>query len=104
MALLLGIVGIYGVISYSVSQRRREIGIRLALGAQAGSVQGMFLRHWLMLAGVGAVVGVAVAAGVSQLMKALLFGVSAGDPTTYVSVAVLLTACAAAAAYFPARR
>jgi predicted permease len=104
MALLLGIVGIYGVISYSVSQRTREIGIRLALGAQAGSVQGMFLRHALALAGVGALCGVAAAAGVSRLLTALLFGVSPGDPTTYISVAVLLTACAAAAAYFPARR
>ncbi|MBI2686531.1 MAG: ABC transporter permease [Acidobacteria bacterium] len=104
MALLLGVVGIYGVISYSVSQRTREIGIRLALGAPAGNVQGLFLRHALTLAAIGGVCGVAAAMAVSRLLTALLFGVTPGDPLTYGSVATLLTACAGLAAYVPARR
>ncbi len=68
MALLLGIVGIYGVIAYAVSQRTREIGIRMALGAQPAGLQGMFVRHGLLLAGIGAVLGLAAAAGLTRLM------------------------------------
>ena len=104
MALLLGLVGIYGVMSYSVAQRVKEIGIRMALGAGHGAVQGMFVRHGVTVAGLGVVVGLAVAAGVTRLMSALLFGISAIDPVTFVGVAVLLAGAAALASYLPARR
>ena len=104
MALLLGIVGIYGVIAYAVSQRTREIGIRMALGAQPVRLQRMFVRHGLVLAGVGAVLGLAAAAGVTRLMSALLFGTRALDPATYAAVAAILIAAASLASYFPARR
>jgi putative ABC transport system permease protein len=104
MALILGIVGIYGVIAYSVSQRTREIGIRVALGAQAGGLQRMFVRHGLLLAGIGAALGLAAAAGLTRLMSSLLFGVAPFDPLTYAAVAVILLAAAALASYFPARR
>ena len=76
VTLLLGLVGLYGVIAYTVAQRRREVGIRMALGAAAGAVQGMFIRHGLQLAAVGLVVGVLAALGVTRLMSALLFGVA----------------------------
>jgi len=104
MALALGIIGIYGVISYTVSQRQREIGIRLALGAQAGDVLQMVLRQGakLALAGVGA--GICVAFGLTRLMRNLLFGVTAYDPLTFVAVAVLLVFVAFLACYIPARR
>jgi ABC-type antimicrobial peptide transport system permease subunit len=104
MALLLGVVGIYGVISYSVSQRTREIGIRMALGAEAAAVQAMFVRHGLTLAGVGLVIGLGAALGLSRLMGSLLYGVSAGDPLTYAAVGAVLAGAAAMAAYLPARR
>ena len=104
MALVLGIVGIYGVITYSVSQRTREIGIRIALGMQPASVQSMFVRHGLVLAAIGAALGLAAAAGVTRLMKAILFGVTALDPATYAAVCALLLIAAALASYFPARR
>jgi predicted permease len=104
MSLVLGVVGIYGVIAYAVSQRTREIGIRMALGAQAGGLQGMFVRHGLVLAGVGAGIGLAAAVGLTRAMKALLFGVSAVDPVTYGAVAGVLVIAAAGASYFPARR
>ena len=80
MALVLGIIGIYGVISYAVSQRRREIGIRLALGAQPGDVRRIFVNYGLALAGIGVAVGLAAAAGLMRLMKSLLFGISPLDP------------------------
>jgi putative ABC transport system permease protein len=104
MALILGIVGIYGVIAYAVSQRTREIGIRMALGAQPGGLQRMFVRHGLLLAAIGAVIGLAAAAGLTRLMSSLLFGVTAFDPVTYALVAAILIAAAALASYFPARR
>jgi ABC-type antimicrobial peptide transport system permease subunit len=104
MALLLGVVGIYGVISYSVSQRTREIGIRMALGAEARAVQAMFVRHGLTLAGIGLVIGLGAALGLSRLMGSLLYGVSAGDPATYAAVGAVLAGAAATAAYLPARR
>ena len=104
MALVLGIVGIYGVISYAVSQRTREIGIRLALGAPPGALSRMFLRYGLALAGAGAAIGMAAAGGLTRLMKALLFGVSPLDPVTYLAVPVVLVAAAACASYLPARR
>jgi predicted permease len=104
MALLLGVVGIYGVIAYAVSQRRREIGIRIALGAPAAGLQRMFVRHGLLLAIIGAALGLAAAAGLTRLVESLLFGVKALDPATYAAVAVLLIGAAALASYLPARR
>lgn len=104
MALLLGIVGIYGVISYSVCERRREIGIRLALGSEPGTVRRMFVGHGIRLAALGAAIGIVAAAGAMRLMKSLLFGISPLDPLTYAAVAAALAAAAAMASYLPARR
>lgn len=104
MALLLGVVGIYGVISYSVTQRTREIGIRMAVGAQQPELTKMFVQHGLVLAGVGVVLGLAVAAASARLMSALLFGVHAVDPLTYGLVALGLVMSAMLASYIPARR
>jgi predicted permease len=104
MALVLGIIGIYGVISYAVSQRKREIGIRLALGAQQGELRRMFVRYGLTLAGVGVVIGLGSAVVLMRLMKSLLFGISPLDPLTYASVPVVLVTAAVLASYLPARR
>jgi putative ABC transport system permease protein len=104
MALVLGVVGIYGVIAYGVTQRTREIGIRMALGAQPAGLQGMFVRQGLVLAGVGAVLGLGAAAMLTRLMSALLFKTAALDPATYAMVSLLLMMAAALASYFPARR
>jgi predicted permease len=104
MALVLGVIGIYGVISYAVSQRRREIGIRLALGAQPGELKRMFVRNGLTLASIGVGIGLVAAAGLMQLMKSLLFGISPLDPLTYTAVPVVLAAAAVLASYLPARR
>jgi ABC-type antimicrobial peptide transport system permease subunit len=104
MALLLGVVGIYGVISYSVSQRTREIGIRIALGAPAGNVQQMFVRHGLLLTGIGVACGIVSAVAVTRLLSALLFGVSPVDLVTYAVVSLVLVIAALLASYFPARR
>ena len=104
MALLLGVVGIYGVISYAISQRTREIGIRVALGAQAGQVRGMFVRHALLLTAIGVVFGLGAALALTRLMAALLFGVSPLDPVTYGGVSLFLIAAAMLAGYIPAHR
>jgi ABC-type antimicrobial peptide transport system permease subunit len=104
MALVLGIIGIYGVISYTVSQRKREIGIRLALGAQSGDVVQMVLRQGAALALVGVVIGVGAALGLTPLMRSLLFGVTAQDPQTFAAVVALLITVALVACYIPARR
>jgi len=104
MALLLGVVGIYGVIAYAVSQRTREIGIRVALGAQHGQLKRMFVRHGLVLAALGVICGLAGAALLTQLMASLLFGISRLDPTTYIVVSLGLVAAAALASYVPAHR
>jgi ABC-type antimicrobial peptide transport system permease subunit len=104
MALAIGVIGIYGVISYTVSQRTREIGIRLALGAQQGAITTMFLRHALLLAGIGAAIGLAAAFGLMRLMNSLLFGISPRDPLTYILVPSALLLVAALASYIPARR
>jgi predicted permease len=104
MALLLGTVGIYGVIAYSVSQRTREIGIRMALGAQQGVLTGMFVRHGLVLAGAGIVCGLITAAIVMRLMASLLFGVSPMDPITYGASALSVMGVAWLASYLPSRR
>ncbi|HEV2424675.1 MAG TPA: ABC transporter permease [Terriglobia bacterium] len=104
MALLLGIVGLYGVIAYSVLQRRREIGIRMALGAQRQELTGMFIRHGLLLTGVGVACGLGAAFAVMRLMSSLLFHVSPVDPVTYGGVALGLVATAMLASYVPSRR
>jgi ABC-type antimicrobial peptide transport system permease subunit len=104
MALVLGIIGIYGVISYAVSQRTREIGIRLALGAEKSRLRWMFVRAALVLTGIGMAIGLTAAAGLMRLMSSLLFGVSPMDPFTYVSVLIILGASAVLASYLPARR
>ncbi|WP_353071745.1 ABC transporter permease [Tunturiibacter gelidoferens] len=104
MALALSLVGIYGVISYAVSQRTREIGIRLALGAQKNLLRWMFVRSALVLTGVGIAVGLGAAAALMQLMKTLLFGISPLDPLTFFAVPVVLATAAAIASYLPARR
>ena len=104
MALLLGVIGIYGVISCSVSQRVREIGIRMALGAQTQSLTGMFVRHGLILTGIGAAFGLVVAAIVMRLMSSLLFHVNPVDPITYAAVTLGLIATAFVASYLPSRR
>jgi putative ABC transport system permease protein len=104
MALLLGIAGIYGVISYSVSQRTREIGIRIALGARSAEVTRMFVRHGLVLAAIGIACGLAAALLLMRLMSSLLFDVSPIDPLTYAAVAVSLVAATVVASYVPALR
>jgi predicted permease len=104
MALTLGLIGIYGVISYAVSQRRREIGIRVALGAEPGTLRRMFVRHGLALAGVGVAAGLTAAAGLTRLMKSVLFGISPVDPLTYTVVPLVLVAATVLASYLPARR
>jgi putative ABC transport system permease protein len=104
MALLLGVVGIYGVISYSVSQRTREIGIRMAIGANQQELTQMFVRDGLTLAGIGVACGLLGAVLLSRLMAKLLFEVSPIDPLTYLAVSAALVASAVLASYFPARR
>jgi putative ABC transport system permease protein len=104
VALLLGVVGIYGVIAYSAARRTREVGIRVALGAQPPAVVRLFVRHSAVLAGLGIAVGLGGAAALSQLMSALLFGVGPLDPVTYLVVSAGLTAIALLAGYLPARQ
>jgi len=104
MALLLGIVGIYGVISYSISQRTREIGIRMALGAQQNALTGLFVRQGLLLTGIGVGCGLVVAFVVMRLMSSLLFNVSPVDPITYVTITLVVMATAYLACYLPSRR
>jgi predicted permease len=104
MALLLGIVGIYGVIAYSVSQRTREIGIRMALGAQRQTLISMFVRHGLLLTGIGIVCGLVGAFAVMRLMSSLLFNVSPLDPVTYAAVTIGVVVTAYLACYLPSRR
>ncbi len=104
MALALGILGIYGVISYAVSQRRREIGIRMALGAKKSELAWMFVRSTLVLTGVGTAVGLGAATALMRLMRTLLFGISPLDPVTFLAVPIGLIAAAALASYLPARR
>jgi ABC-type antimicrobial peptide transport system permease subunit len=104
MALTLGILGIYGVISYTVSQRTREIGIRLALGARKTDLKWMFVRSALVLTGIGVGLGLCAAGVVMQSMKSLLFGISPLDPATYIAIPLVLIASAVLASYLPARR
>jgi predicted permease len=104
MALLLGLVGIYAVIAYVFAQRTREIGIRMALGAQTRALKGMLVGQVLALVAIGVALGAAGAAALTRLMESLLFGVAALDPATYVVVSVALFAVALLAGYLPVRR
>jgi hypothetical protein len=104
MALLLGLVGIYGVISYMLSQRTREIGIRIALGARHAALKRMLLSQVLLLVLIGVGLGLIGAAATTRLMESQLYGVTALDPATYGLVTLLLVATAALAGYLPARR
>jgi ABC-type antimicrobial peptide transport system permease subunit len=104
VALLIGVVGIYGVIAYAVTQRTREIGIRMALGAQIADVQNVFLRQGLCLAATGILIGIGVAMMVTRVMSAFLFGVGPMDPVTYAAVSATLAVVALIGTYLPARR
>ena len=104
VALMLGIVGIYGVVSYAVSQRTSEIGIRMALGATPGAVNRMVLREGLLMTAIGIAAGMIAALAVTRLLRGLLYGISPTDATTFVGMAVLLAVIALAACYSPARR
>ena len=104
MALLLGVIGIYGVIAYVVSQRTREIGIRSALGAEPRHIERMFLRHGLTLSAVGVVVGLGAAAVLGRAMSSLLFGIEPIDPVAYAFAIGVILAAAGLASYVPARR
>jgi predicted permease len=104
MALLLSLIGIYGVIAYVVSQRSREIGIRMALGAQVGQVRTMFLRQGLLLSAVGLGVGFVAALALTRFMSSLLYGIRATDVATYVAAFAVILAAACLATYLPARR
>jgi putative ABC transport system permease protein len=102
--MVLAAIGIYGVIAYSVTQRTREIGIRMALGAQRTQMLGMVLRQSLTVVVIGIVVGLLAAFGATRLLASLLYGVDANDFVTYASVVFLLGAAAFLASYIPARR
>ena len=104
VALLIGMVGIYGVIAYAVAQRTREIGIRMALGAQIADVQRVFLRHGLWLTATGILMGIGVAMVVTRVMSTFLFGVGPMDPVTYAAVSGTLAVAALIGTYLPARR
>jgi ABC-type antimicrobial peptide transport system permease subunit len=104
VALLLASIGIYGVLSYVVGQRTREIGIRMAMGAQKGDVVGAVLRDGARMTLPGIGIGLALALAMTRLMSALLFGVTPTDVVTFASVAVLLCLVALLACYLPARR
>jgi putative ABC transport system permease protein len=103
-AVLLAVMGIYGVISYSVAQRTRELGIRIALGAQRTDVLGMILQQSLAIVGMGLGVGLIGALGATRLMRTLFYGVSANDLSIYALALFLLSTAALAASYLPARR
>ena len=104
VALLIGVVGIYGVIAYAAAQRTREIGVRMALGAQIGDVRKMFLRHGLWLTATGIVLGIGIAVVLTRVMSAFLFGVGPMDPMTYAAVSAVLAGMTLVATYLPAQR
>jgi ABC-type antimicrobial peptide transport system permease subunit len=104
LVLMLACVGIYGIMAYSVAQRTNEIGIRLALGAQPGQVQGMILRESTWLTTIGIVGGAGGALGLTRLVKSMLYGIQPGDPLTFSTGILILIAVALAASWIPARR
>jgi ABC-type antimicrobial peptide transport system permease subunit len=104
LALLLASIGIYGLLAYTVGQRSREIGLRMALGARREDILKLFLGKGVALAGVGIVVGVVVSASTASVMASLLYGVRPHDPTVFVIVPLLLFTVAVLASYLPARR
>jgi ABC-type antimicrobial peptide transport system permease subunit len=104
LALSLAALGLYGVMAYTVSQRTRELGIRISVGAKQWEILTLILEEGLMLSIIGMVAGVAIALAVTRLSAHLLYGVSAADPLTFAVVALLLLVVATAAAYFPALR
>jgi putative ABC transport system permease protein len=104
LALALAAVGLYGVLSYSVSQRHREFGVRLALGAERGDILRLVVQQGLALTLVGVALGLAGALGVTRFLKTLLFGISPNDPATYAAICALLVAVAFLACWIPARR
>jgi putative ABC transport system permease protein len=104
LAIFLAAVGLYGVVAYSVSQRTREIGLRVAIGARPGDVVRMVVGGGMKLAIVGVVIGLVGAVGLAQLVETMLFGVTPSDPASYGATALILLAVAALASYVPARR
>jgi putative ABC transport system permease protein len=102
--MLLACIGVYGVVSYAVSRRVREIGIRMTLGADAREVKRLILRQAMRPVVLGALIGIAGCAAVSQVLKSMLFGISAHDPVAFVTVSLVLLAVALMASYIPARR
>jgi ABC-type antimicrobial peptide transport system permease subunit len=104
LALALGGIGLYGVLSYAVARRIQEIGVRMALGARAEAVLGMVVRDGVRVAALGLVVGLVGAAALTRLLQGILFGVEALDPLTFALTSVVLMAVATLAAYLPARR
>jgi ABC-type antimicrobial peptide transport system permease subunit len=104
VALVLAAIGIYGVTAYTVAQRTPEIGVRMALGANAGDVLRLVLRQALILVGVGLATGLMLALALSRLLDSLLFDLSATDPVTYTAIALILGAVALVASWLPARR
>jgi ABC-type antimicrobial peptide transport system permease subunit len=103
-ALALAMIGLYGVVAYSVAQRRREIGVRMALGARPRDVLALIVGEGVRVTAAGVLLGLIVAVGTTRLMRSLLYDVSATDPLIYALVAVLTAAVAVLASYFPARR
>jgi len=104
LGMLLACIGVYGVVSYAVSRRVREIGIRMTLGADAREVKSLILRQAMRPVVIGALIGIAGCAAVSQILKSMLFGISAHDPVAFVAVPLILLSVALAASYIPARR
>lgn len=104
LALVLAYIGLYGLLSYEVARRTRELGIRMALGAQQRDLLRLVVGQGILLVMIGAAIGMAVAMGVTRFIAAMLFGVHANDPATFAAVAILLMLVALAACYIPARR